>query len=99
VTPENFAVIGKFAYEHNIPVGGALMSVEGYDSVFGVNVDPVKVGKQAAPLADKVLKGTKAGTIPVVSAENYFQINYKAAQALGLTVSDGLLSQAAEVIR
>jgi putative ABC transport system substrate-binding protein len=99
VTPENFAVIGKFAYEHNIPVGGALMSVGGYDSVFGVNVDPVKVGKQAAPLADKILKGTKAGTIPVVSAENYFQINYKAAQALGLTVPEGLLSQAAEVIR
>jgi putative ABC transport system substrate-binding protein len=99
VTPENFAVIGKFAYEHNIPVGGALMSADGYESVFGVNVDPVKVGKQAAPLADKILKGTKAGSIPVVSAENYFQINYKAAQALGLTVPEGLLSQAAEVIR
>jgi putative ABC transport system substrate-binding protein len=99
VTPDAFAVMGKFAYEHKVPIGGALMSVEGYGSVFGVNVDPVKIGKQAAPLADRILKGTKAGTIPVVSGENYFQINYKAAQELGLTVPDGLLSQAAEVIR
>jgi putative ABC transport system substrate-binding protein len=99
VTPENFAVMGKFAYEHKIPIGGALMVVGDYGSVFGVNVDPVKIGKQAAPLADRILKGTKAGTIPVVSGENYFQINYKAAQELGLTVPDGLLSQAAEVIR
>jgi len=99
VTPDAFAVMAKFAAEHNIPIGGALMEVEGYGSVFGLNIDPVNVGKQAAPLADKILKGTPAGTIPVVSAESYLQINYKLAQELGLTVSEGLLSQAAEIIR
>jgi putative ABC transport system substrate-binding protein len=99
VTPENFAVIGKFADEHKILVGGALMSVEGYDSIFGVNVVPFDTGKLAAPLADKILKGTPAGTIPVVSADNFVQINYKAAQAIGLTVPESLLAQADEVIR
>jgi putative ABC transport system substrate-binding protein len=99
VTPDAFAVLGKFAAEHKVPIGGALMSVGGYDSVFGVNVDNIAVGKQAAPLIDKVFKGISAGTIPVVSAENYIQINYKAAQNLGLTVSEGLLNQANEVIR
>ena len=99
VTPDAFAVMGKFASEHKLPIGGALMSAGGYESVFGVNVQNVAVGKQAAPLIDKIFKGTPAGTIPVVSAENYFQINYKAAQALGLKVPEGLLGQANEIIR
>jgi putative ABC transport system substrate-binding protein len=99
VVPDAFAVMGKFAAEHQVPVGGALISVGEYDSLFGVNVNTVKVGEQTAPLADKIFKGIPAGTIPVVSAESFLQINYKEAQRLGLTVSDGLLSQADEIIR
>jgi putative ABC transport system substrate-binding protein len=99
VTPDAFAVMGKFAAEHKLPIGGALMSAGGYASVFGVNVNNVAVGKQAAPLVDKIFKGIPAGTIPVVSAENYFQINYKVAQQLGVKVPEGLLNQANEVIR
>jgi putative tryptophan/tyrosine transport system substrate-binding protein len=99
VTPDPFIVLGKFAAEHKIPIGGALMSVGGYESIFGVNVDNIAVGKQAAPLLDKIFKGIPAGTIPVVSAENYIQVNYKAAQEQGITVPEGMLNQANEVIR
>jgi putative ABC transport system substrate-binding protein len=99
VTPEPFIVLGKFAAEHKIPIGGALMSAGGYNSIFGVNVDNIAVGKQAAPLLDKIFKGISAGTIPVVSAENYIQVNYKAAQEQGITVPEGMLNQANEVIR
>lgn len=99
VTPDAFTVVAEFAAEYNIPVGGALMQVGEYESVFGVNVNTIDAGKQAAPLADKILQGTEAGTIPVVSAENYIQINYRAAQELGLTMDEGLLSQAQEIIR
>jgi putative ABC transport system substrate-binding protein len=99
VTPDPFAVMCEFAYEHQVPIGGALMVVEDCESVFGVNVDLFASGELAAPLADKILRGTPAGEIPVVSAENFIQINYKAAQELGITVPDGLLSQADEVIR
>jgi putative ABC transport system substrate-binding protein len=100
VTPDAYAVMGKFAYEHNLPIGGALMSAgDKYGAIFGVNVDPLVSGKLAAPLADKVLKGMPAGTIPVVSDESFMQINYKAAQELGVTVPEGLLKQADEVIR
>ncbi|CAG0935261.1 hypothetical protein TFLX_04093 [Thermoflexales bacterium] len=55
--------------------------------------------KQIRGLVDKIFKGLRAGTIPVISAENYIQINYKAAQAQGLTAPEGLLRQAHEVIR
>ena len=99
VSPDAFAVLGKFAAEHKIPIGGASIIVGKYASVFGMSTDNIAVGRQAAVLAAKVLKGTPAGTIPVVSAESFLQINYKAAQKLGLKVSEGLLSQASEIIR
>lgn len=79
VTPDSFAVMGKFAYEHKLPIGGSLMSAGGYESIFGVNVNTIETGKQAAYLADKIFKGTPAGAIPVVSADSYLQINYDAA--------------------
>jgi putative ABC transport system substrate-binding protein len=99
VDPGAFEVVAKFAYEHKLPVGGAYMSVGEYTSIFGVNVDLFTSGKQAAPLADKIFKGTQAGTIPVVSNENFIQVNYKVAQEFGLTVPEGILKQANEIIR
>lgn len=99
VTPDVFVVMAKFAAEHKIPIAGALESVGEYESVFGVHVNNFNVGKQAAPLADKILRGIPAGTIPVVSAEPYFQLNYRAVEKLGLKASEGLLSRADEIIR
>lgn len=98
-TPSFYTILGKYSYEHNVPIGGALMSVDGYDSVFGLRPDSLAVGKEAASLADKVLKGTPAGTIPVFTSDSSFQINYKVAQKLGVTVPEGLLKQADEIIR
>jgi putative ABC transport system substrate-binding protein len=98
-TPDAFAIMGKFAAEHKVLPGGALMSAGGHRSVFGVAADNVAVGRQAASLADKIFKGTPAGAIPVVSSENYLQIDYIAAQELGVTVPEDLLRQADEVIR
>jgi putative ABC transport system substrate-binding protein len=99
VTPDAFEVMGKFAAEHKLPIGGAYMMVGGYGSIFGVNIDTIATGKQAAVLADKVLRGTPAGTIPVVSSESFLQINYKVAQELRVKVPEGLLSRADEIIR
>jgi putative ABC transport system substrate-binding protein len=99
VTPDPFLVMARFAAEHQIPIGGALMEVEGYGSLFDVGIDHVNTGKQAAFLADKILRGASAGTIPVVSSESYLKINYRLAQELGLAVPESLLAQAVEVIR
>jgi putative ABC transport system substrate-binding protein len=99
VTPDAFEVMGKFAAEHKLPIGGAYMMVGGHGSIFGVNIETFATGRQAAVLAEKILKGTSAGTIPVVSSESFFQINYKVAQELGVKVPEGLLSRADEVIR
>jgi putative ABC transport system substrate-binding protein len=99
VTPQTFTVIAEFAAKHQLPVGGALMSAGQYHSLFGVNLNAHDAGRQAALLADKILNGIPAGTIPVVTADNYIEINYLEAQRLGLKVNEGLLSIANRIIR
>jgi len=99
ITPSTFLVIAKFAEKHKIPLGGAIMSIDGYSTLFGVSTDNISVGKQSALLADKIFKGIPAGTIPVLSAENYFMINYKEAKKFGVRIPEGLLKQANEIIR
>ena len=99
VMPDAFAVLKSIAIKHGIPIGGALVVDGDYGTVFGANVDPFDSGREGAVLADKVLKGAKAGAIPVTSSEIYLQINYKMLQQLGVSVSEGLLSQADEIIR
>lgn len=99
VSNDAFEAVAKFAYDHNLPFGGVYNTVGEYTSPFGVNVDLFQSGKMAAPLADKIFKGTPAGTIPATSATNFIQINYKVAKEFGLTIPEGILKQADEIIR
>lgn len=97
-SPAGTAMLTKFAAEHKVPMAGGLASqAQGALFVNGTNL--TNVGELAAPLADKILKGTPAGTIPVVTPEQELYINYKLAQELGVTVPQGLLNQAVQIIR
>jgi putative tryptophan/tyrosine transport system substrate-binding protein len=97
-SPNGYAVLSKFATEHNLPLVGSLASMAD-SSLFVNTTDNKTLGILAAPLVDKILKGTPAGTIPVVTPNQILIINYKVAQKLGLTISDGLLKQADKIIR
>ena len=97
VTPDSFEVVATYAAENNIPLGGAY--IPGGLVLFGVDVISFDSAKLAAPLADKVFKGTQAGTIPVVSADSFLTVDYQVAQQLGLDVPEGLLSLADQVVR
>jgi putative ABC transport system substrate-binding protein len=97
---EAIDLILKFADAHRVPVaGGPSAVVRNGGAVLSVTSDLVETGGLAASLADKILKGTPAGTIPVVSPQPRLLINYTKAQELGLTVPQGLLKQATEIIR
>jgi len=102
VSPPAIEAMTNFAAEHKIPIGGVgRMTIENENLpiIFSYEVGVDDMGRLAAPLADKILRGTPAGTIPVVTPEARLLINYKAAQEFGLNASEGLLARADEIIR
>jgi putative ABC transport system substrate-binding protein len=59
-----------------------------------------EMGRQAARLVDKILKGAEPAEIPVeVSPKIEFVINLKVAKALGLTIAPEVLYRADRIIR
>jgi putative ABC transport system substrate-binding protein len=73
------------------PTQGALAS-------YGPNF--YQVGKQAARLVDKIIKGANPAAIPVeASSEIEFVINLKTAKALGRSIAPQVLYQADRLIR
>lgn len=99
VTAAFFDIFAKFAANKKIPLGGALYVSGGYGTLYGVNINIEKSGEQSAKIAAKILDGTIAGTIPVVSANKYIEIDYKRATEQGYTIPDSLIKQADMIIR
>lgn len=98
-SPTGWTMVSEFAAGHKIPIAGSASFEADTGAVFSYIPDNVETGKLASTVADKVFKGTPAGKIMVVTPYSKLRLNYKAIKALGLTASEGLLSQADEIIR
>jgi putative ABC transport system substrate-binding protein len=73
------------------PDAGGLMSF---------SVDLVELCRRAAGHVDKILRGARAGDLPVEEAVKFEGvINLKAAKALGLTIPPSLLQRADEILQ
>ena len=78
-----------YTYGESVRSGGLMSYATNYYQLF----------RQAAVLADKILRGTKPGNLPVEQPTHFeLTVNLKTAKALGLTVPPSLLSRADEVI-
>jgi putative ABC transport system substrate-binding protein len=55
--------------------------------------------KQAAGLADRILKGVQPADLPVEMTEFFLAVNLQEAQVIGLDIPDDILSQADTIIR
>jgi putative tryptophan/tyrosine transport system substrate-binding protein len=96
---EASGLIIKFADAHKVPVAGGPATLVRNGAVVSATTDILDQGKLAAFIVDKILDGAIAGNIPVMSSSPCLYINYTKARKLGLTVPQGLLKQAVEIIR
>src|SRR5579859_906819 len=89
----------KAATALGIPVGTSYSAGRDAGALISISTDPPKMGKQAAGLMQHLIHGDDPGTVPVISAEFSYDINLVTAKALGLTVSNDVLSRANTIVR
>ncbi len=83
----------------NIPIAGSQLFTVEQGAILGNAADLRETGADAAELADKVLTGARAGTLPVISPEYDLWINPGRMKELGLAVPPGMLKMATKVVR
>jgi ABC-type uncharacterized transport system substrate-binding protein len=91
--------LAELAKKHRLPaMFGSKENVQA-GGLISYAADLTDLHRRAATYIDKILKGAKAGELPVEQASKYeMVINQKTAKAIGLTVPPTLLARADEVI-
>jgi putative ABC transport system substrate-binding protein len=91
------AIIASIVNKRGLPtVGAPTLAAIG---VLGYGVSLPELFRRAGAFVDKILKGAKAGDIPIERATHFhLVVNLKTAKALGLEVPPTLLAGADEVI-
>jgi putative ABC transport system substrate-binding protein len=85
--------------ERKIPISGPSMIQVADGALMAYGIIHEEAGRQAAHIADQILRGAKPGDLPVETAESYLGINLDTAGSIGLQVEIDYLQQAEIVIR
>lgn len=91
--------IAQLGLKHQLPTmtGEPEFAVAGGLLQFGPDIE--ENWRHAATYVDKILKGAKAGNLPIEQPSPRLAINLRTAKALGLTVPTGTLLRAEDVIQ
>jgi len=100
----------EFAIRHRLPTmyddsefvrtEYARLSVGDYGGLMSYDTNASHVGRKAATLVDKILKGAKPRDMPVERPTKFdLTVNLKTAKVLGLTIPPSVLARADEVIQ
>ena len=94
----NLKVIVELAEKYRLPALYPFAAVKA-GGLMSYAVDWPELGRNAAVMVDKILKGAKPADIPIFQPTKFeLAINLKTAKALGLTMPPELLATADEVI-
>ena len=84
--------IAEVALKHRIPTVFAAREHVDAGGLLAYGANFAAMGRRAAEIVDKVLKGAKPADLPIEQPTNFeLVINLKTAKALGLTIPPSLL--------
>jgi len=91
--------IAELARKHRLPTSFAFREYVEAGGLISYGVNFLDMWRRAAEYADKILKGTKPGDLPVEQPTKFeLVVNLKTAKALGLTIPPSLLLRTDQVI-
>jgi putative tryptophan/tyrosine transport system substrate-binding protein len=96
----NRKLIAELATKHRLPAIYVSMDFIDAGGLIAYGPSYPDLYRRAAAYVDKILRGAKAGDLPIEQPTKFeLVINLKAAKALGLTIPQSLLLRADEVIQ
>jgi putative tryptophan/tyrosine transport system substrate-binding protein len=95
-----FEAVTKVGIDAKIPVYAADTDSVPRGAIAALGFNYYEVGRQTGNVVVRILKGEKAGDIPVAGVEKLnLWLNLDSAAKMGVTVPDAIISEAAKVIR
>jgi putative ABC transport system substrate-binding protein len=97
--PTDWPRVAELALSHKLPTISEIREFVAAGGLMSYGASVFDMARRIAPYIDKILKGARAGDLPVEQPTKFeLVINVKTAQALGLTLPPTFLARADEVI-